>query len=265
MRLKKSSQHFLPAGICLFALVVAGCSTHEQLLVSQGEEQLKELRYAEPYETFTRYVALDSTSSFGYYNRAIALVGLNRPSDALVDLDKALRLNAGNIDALWLRFRINARRREIVRDDTAASLSQRPMKQIMESTLKVLMLEDLDAVLRIDRTDVLALNERGRLKHERGDYEAALADYDAALVVCDTCSWLLYNKALTLKASWRGREAIPLLEKVIRADSSDGEAWLLLGECYFGLGRREDACYAFRRSMQLGVAEAEDRINELCH
>ena len=225
---------------------------------------MKKQQYTEAYDTFSHYIAMVPGSSSGYYNRALACVGLDRTSEALSDIDRTLQLKPDDVDALWLRFKINARRREVIQEDTTASLSGRSMRHTMESTLAVLMLEDLDALVRLDRTDVQALNERGRLRHEQGDYDAALANYDAALVLCDTCSWLLYNKALTLKASWRGREAIPLLEKLIQADSADGETWLLLGECYFGLGRRQEACDAFARSMHLGVVEAEERFRTLC-
>ncbi len=256
--------HLLPESIALLCLVMVGCPGTEQLLFTEGEDQLKQQHYAAAYDTFTRFIAQAPKSSSGYYNRALACMGLDRFSQALDDLDVAARLNPEDTDAHWMRFKIQAEQREAVREDTVAYSFQRPMKVSLESALTVFMMEELNAILKIDGADARALNERGRLKHERGDYEAALVDYDAALTLCDTCTWLMYNKALTLRASWRTREALAVLETLVEADSLDGEAWLLFGECNFGLGRREKACEAFRRSMQLGVSEAEERFNTLC-
>ena len=50
---------------------------------------------------------------------------------------------------------------------------------------------------------------------------------------CDTCTWLLYNRALTLKASFRSLEAVETLNALLDIDSLDSDAWLMLGQCYF--------------------------------
>ena len=207
---------------------------------------------------------MEPGSSGAYYNRALALVGLDRFSDALDDLERAASLSPTNTDARWMRFKIESELREAARRDTTVPPPQRPMNQGLASVLTVTMMGELDKILEIDKSDIWALNERGRLKHEKGEYDKALADYNAALALCDTCTWLLYNKALTLRANWQTREARAVLKNLISIDSSDGEAWLMLGDCEFALGMRREACVAFQRSMDLGVAEAEERYETLC-
>jgi tetratricopeptide (TPR) repeat protein len=233
-------------------------------LFSRGEEQLKQKDYTRAYDSFTQYLTFSPKSPGAYYNRALAAIGLSKYDKALDDLDETIRLSPGDLDARYMRFRLRADRREALFEDTTVTSAARPMKQNLEHALTIFMMDELNAILKMDPQDIWALNERGRMKHEQGEYDAALADYNAALMLCDTCSWLLYNKALTLRTSWRTREALSVLETLIRADSLDGNAWLLYGECKFALGRRKEACDAFRRSMGLGVPEAEERYNTLC-
>lgn len=246
------------------SVVTAGCSTSEQLLFSEGEQQLALEKYAQACSTFTKYLDLDPRSAGGHYNRALAFSGQGKFSNALDDLDWAIRLDPIDTDARWMRFRIQSLLRDGCRSDTTVTSAARPMKQQLESILSVSMMAELDRILEINKADYWALNERGRMKQERGEYNEALTDYDAALVLCDTCTWLLYNKALTLRSVWRTRDALAVLERLVELDDRDGDAWLLLGECRFGLGMRKEACAAFYRSMRLGVAEAQERYETLC-
>jgi tetratricopeptide (TPR) repeat protein len=256
--------HLLPVVQTLFCLLLAGCATTEMELFSRGEEQLKQKEYARAYDSFTRYLDLSPQSPSAYYNRALAAIGLSKYDEALDDLGETIRLSPGDLDARYMRYKLRAERREALFEDTTVTSVTRPLKQNLENALTVFMMDELNAILKMDAQDIWALNERGRMRHEQGEYDAALADYNAALALCDTCSWLLYNKALTLRACWRTREALAVLEALVAADSLDGEAWLLFGECKFALGRRKEACDAFRRSMEQGNPEAAERYSTLC-
>lgn len=254
----------LLAGVALFCLLLPGCATDEQVVFSRGQEQLRQLKYAQAYDTFTWCILLVPGSPEAYYNRALSAVGLDKLNQGLADLDEAVRLDPVNMDARWMRFKIRAALREAARADSTISAELRPVKLNVESALTVCMMNELDGIIKIVPDDIWALNERGRMKHDQGDFEGAIADYNSALVSCDTCTWLMYNKALSLRACWRTREALAVLEELVRADGTDGEAWLLLGECHFALGKRREACDAFRRAIELGVAEAEERYKTLC-
>jgi tetratricopeptide (TPR) repeat protein len=123
---------------------------------------------------------------------------------------------------------------------------------------------DLTLALRCDPSDVQTLTERGNLFHAAGRYDDALKDYAAALSECDTCTWLLYNEALSFRAAGRLNETVAVLETLVAADSADGEAWLMLGDCRSELGRHHAACQAWQRSERLGVLEARTRIDMHC-
>jgi tetratricopeptide (TPR) repeat protein len=259
-----SSLHSPCHGLIFCYFFFSGCVTNEQALFSDGEQMLRAHRYAEAYDTFTHYLNIDPASPGGYYNRAMALVGLDRFQAALDDLDRTAQLTPNDVEVYVMRYKIQSLVRQMIRKDTTVSGPARPMKQGLESIYTVAMRGGLDKILQLSSDDVWALNERGRMKHDEGDYDGAVADYNAALLSCDTCTFLLYNKALSLRASWRTREALEILEELVDMNDKDGEAWLLTGECYFALGKRREACDAFLRAMKLGVAEAAERFETLC-
>ena len=118
--------------------------------------------------------------------------------------------------------------------------------------------------MRCDPSDVASLTERGNLFHAAGSYDDALKDYAHALSACDTCLWLLYNEALSLRAAGRLDETVSVLETLVAADSTDGEAWLMLGDCRMEQGRQGAACDAWQRSERLGIPVAVERLEAHC-
>jgi tetratricopeptide (TPR) repeat protein len=286
------------AAMFLACLPISGCRSAEQILFAEGEEQLRRSAFAEAYATFSNYTRQFPKYSDGYYNLGLAAAGLGRSSEAMADFDSVLAREPSNIDARWMRFKLRGLRIESLKDSSGGALHPGPVQETMISALTALQLEELTAIMQLDRDDISAWyergmllrslgrreeakkdldaallnspwdmwvrNERGGLYLEMGDFDAALEDYDAALKVCDTCTWLLYNKALSLKASGKAAEATEALAALVVLDSLDGEAWLMLGECNILLERRADACAAFSRSMKLGVREAQERLKELC-
>jgi len=286
------------AAASLACLTISGCRSAEQTLLAEGEEQLTRSAFAEAYATFSRYVSQFPGSAKGYYNLGFAAAGLGRSSEALAGFDSALARQPSNMDARWMRFKVRSQRIDAIRDSSHGTLHPTLTQQTMISALTALQIQELTAIMDRDPDDMSAwyergvllrslgrreeakkdldyvlfnspsdiwfLNERGGLQLEMGDFEAALGDYNAALKECDTCTWILYNKALSLKASGRTEDAAKTLNALVVLNRLDGEAWFMLGECNILLDRRAAACFAFSRSKELGVREAEERLMELC-
>ena len=284
-------------GFLMCGLLLSGCRTPEQILFAEGEKQLRRLAFADAESIFTDYIALWPDSPEGYYNRGVARAGQDRFADAMTDFNSVVRISPDDIDARWMRFRIRECTIAVLGDSGKPDPYERPLMYTLVNALTVLQVEELSALLRYDPYDVAArcergillrkagkfeeartdlttalLNaprdvqsrtERGNLFLDLGDYAAALDDYDAALSVCDTCRWLLYNKALAFRGGGRVHEAVQCLEALVVADSLDGNAWFMLGECRMTLGRRESAHRAFARSAALGIREAGNRLEEL--
>jgi tetratricopeptide (TPR) repeat protein len=284
-------------GFLMCGLLLSGCRTPEQIMFAEGEKLLRRMAFADAETTFTLYITLWPDTPEGYYNRGIARAGQDRFADAMTDFDRVVRISPGDIDARWMRFRIRESTIAVLADSANPDTYERPLLQALISALTVLQIEELSALLRYDPYDIAAwcergillrkagkfeeartdlttalLNaprdvqsrtERGNLFLDLGDYAAALRDYDAALSACDTCRWLLYNRALAFRGGGLLPEAVQCLEALVAADSLDGRAWFMLGECRMTLGRWESAHRAFVKSAALGIPEARDRLQEL--
>ncbi|MBP1657103.1 MAG: hypothetical protein H6Q31_1704 [Bacteroidetes bacterium] len=284
--------------LVLAVLLLGGCRSAEQALYYEGEAQLLEGEYSEAFRTFTRYLAAYPGSADVYYNRGIAAAGLNMVSEADSDFSRAIQLNPDDADAHWMRYKVRSTIRDAVADPAGTRPFEGPVKEARSFALTVLMLEDLTAVLKIDPGnltargergallaalgryddakedlntvlarepwDVWTRNERGRLWHAMGLYEKAVDDYDIALSSCDTCTWLLYNKALSLKAGGETALAVETLRWLVTVDNRDAEAWFMIGQCELQLGQQTRACEALTRSVNLGVVEAQRLVDSLC-
>ena len=284
-------------GFLMCGLLLYGCRTPEQTVFAEGEKQLRRLAFADAETTFTAYIALWPDGPEGYYNRGVARAGQDRFADAMTDFDRVVRISPGDTDARWMRFRIRESYVTALADSVRPDAYERPVFRTLIDALTVLQMEELSALIRYDPYDIAArcergillrktgryeeartdlavalLNapwdvqsrtERGNLFLDLGDYAAALDDYDAALKACDTCTWLLYNKALAFRGAGRLPDAVQSLEALVAADSLDGGAWFMLGECRMTLGDREGARRAYARSAARGFPEGLERLEEL--
>ncbi len=253
--------------------------------------------YREAREAYTRLILLRAESPVAYFSRGLAEREMGEIESAQADFERAVQLDPHNADFRWERFKILRLRRELLEETDVGRLEE-PVKRNLRSVLSMLMGQDLVNIIRLDEYDVTAkmeyailldergesetalalldkcvrmspydpyvLNERGRLLHRMGRYDDAIRDYAEALRECDSCGFLLFNRALSLKMSGRTGEAVDALQKVIREDSLDGGAWLLLGECRLLRGESREGCLALRKSISLGEPGALERYHELC-
>ena len=288
--------HVVLMVIC--SLEIAGCMTPLQKLFVRAEESLHRSEFMRAESLWSTYLEHEPADVDAWYNRALARAGHSDLQGAMKDLDTTLRLWPGDMDARWMRFRIREQQIAVLRADTSMEPLARPARGSWISALAVIQIEELTALLWLDPADIVARCERGilfrkagrytdafadlnivlrdvpsdvRARTERGNtfhalgcYDDALKDYDVALSECDTCRWLLYNKALSLHAAGRLIETIAVLETLVAADGMDGDAWFMLGDCRLALGRRGAACIAWQKSLDLGIDEAQARLDAYC-
>lgn len=279
--------------VVLTGLTAIGCRTPGQSLFAEGRDQIAQQEYARAYQTFSRYLVMEPGSPDGYYQRALAAVGLKKYAEADSDIVRAIALHPNDTDLRWMRFRLLAARREALTNRHHAPREEKPVHQSMQTALEVLQLAELDQILLFDPDDIDArfergrilrergelegarrdlnmlflnsswdpwiLNERGMLFHDLGDYDAAVWNYGLALAMCDTCPWLLYNKALSLKEGGHPDKAVEVLIEFLSTDSLDAGAWYLLAECHQLLGHEDEARQAFARSAKVDEVEAAGR------
>jgi tetratricopeptide (TPR) repeat protein len=284
------------AGLML-SLCVTGCLGPRETLLREGHEQLRQAAYVNAYRTFSRYIKEQPEAPEGYFFRGEAASGLELFGEAETDVVRAIGLAPDNIDFRWSHVRILSQRRDKLAEAQDLNWAERPLFAALEQSLALIQLKELDQILRIDPDNVDAhfergkilrnrgelkeakrdldiaflnaprdpwiLNERGRVLYDLGDYDGAVWQYSVALTVCDTCPWLLYNKALSLKSANRTMEAIETLRDLLLHDSLDGWGWFLLAECHTLLGENTKASREFARSAELGITEAAQRLDTL--
>lgn len=279
-------------------LPLAGCLTPGQRLFREGEDHLRRKEFVQAESVFTSYLGLEPADASAWYSRGIARAGRGDRIEAMKDLDRAVEIQPRDLDARWMRFTVREMDITAWEADPVVPFFDRPVRHTLVLALLTLQLEELGGILAVDPQDVGARCERGILLrrlgrhaearadldaaidlspgdvrsrtergnwfHEAGTYDAALADYAIALRECDTCTWLLYNAALSLRASGRLAEAETTLETLVAADSLDGDAWFMLGETRWALRQEAGACEAWQRSADLGIPEAGDRLASHC-
>lgn len=280
------------------SILISGCRTADQMLFARAEDSYRQGAFMRAESLFTIYLAHEPRDPDGWYNRALARTARQDLAGAMNDLDSTITRYDDDRDARWMRFRVREMQIEHARREEGTWTYERPFRRTWINALAVLQLEeltgllerdpcdvrarcergilwrlsgrhveayiDLTLALQCDAADVQSLTERGNLFHALGKYEEAVKDYDDASSACDTCLWLLYNKALSFRAAGRLNETVSVLETLVAADSTDGEAWFMLGDCRLELGRRGAACTAWRRSALLGVADARGRLELHC-
>ena len=283
--------------VAVLATLLPGCLPVKETLLMEGTDLLDQGSYTEAFDRFNKAIRLDPATSQAYYGRGDALKALGWLEAAEHDYDRAISLEPENTAYRWARIEIFQLRSAYL-DTVDLNAIEKPVQRSLRGVLRVLMRQDLDVIVLKDPEDVSARferallmdidgereeamgqmdvcvlerpfdpairNERGRMLHKRGEYLEAVEDYDAALKWCEDSAVIRYDRALSLKMCGRIGEAVEDLQYVLRADSLDGEAWLILGEMLHQIGRNAEGCTSLKRSIALGIPEAGDLFEKLC-
>jgi tetratricopeptide (TPR) repeat protein len=105
-----------------------------------------------------------------------------------------------------------------------------------------------------DKPDAKAIVAQGVALHDAGKYPEAIAKYDEALRIDSTFQTAYYEKSYTLSVDGREKEAIPVLEKLLKLNPASGGAYDLLGTIYDDLHETDKAIGYYKT----GIAEDPD-------
>ncbi|RYF69393.1 MAG: tetratricopeptide repeat protein, partial [Cytophagaceae bacterium] len=157
-----------------------------------------------------------------------AYAGLNNVPMAQAAFDKALLLDANNVEALTNR--------------AALSFSQ---KQYDDAR------SDIDKALTINPNQAEALNNKSLLLAREKQYAEALVAVDKALSQKANQPFYLNNKGYLLLMLNRDAEALPLLNQSIRLNDQNAWAHRNLGIYWLRQKKADQALTALKRSEQL--------------
>jgi tetratricopeptide (TPR) repeat protein len=110
---------------------------------------------------------------------------------------------------------------------------------------------DLARALAIDPSWAPALNDRGIIRMDRGDFAGALTEYDAALALTPGEPGTLANKGGALLALHRYAEALAAYDASLAADPNAAGARMSRGICLLAAGRWDEGWRDFEARLSL--------------
>ncbi len=184
--------------------------------LNQAEDDLALLNNT--YRDSTRY----------YLIRGNLMVDRNRKEAAYADFDKAVVLNAGNVEAL-------VNRGTLLFEDG----------KIMEAK------EDFSRALALNPVQKEALNNMGMVVMREGYPEKALEYFDKVLIRIPNEAFTLNNKGEALLKSGRPEEALKALDRSLEIMPDNGHTLKNLGLYYLGRKEYAKASELFDRAVAL--------------
>ena len=147
-------------------------------LFKQGVEFVKQEKWDEAIETFTRFIQEypnDSSCAIAYNNRGRAYRGKGDYDRAIEDYNKAIELNP----------------------NFTAAYTNRGAAYNNEDEYD-LAIEDLNKAIELDPNNAKAYNNRGFAYRGKGDYDRAIENYNKALEIDPDNKNAIHNRAVAL-------------------------------------------------------------------
>ena len=168
------------------------------------------------------------------------IVGAGQLSEAIADLDLAIRYSPASIKAYINRAIAKA----MVKDYPGA-------------------LADLDWVLAREKNGEAYLN-RGILENELKKYTEAIPDFQEAIKLNGSCSACYYSMGKAYYYMKGYQEAIKSLSTCIAINPSDGNAYYYRALSYMETGKRDSSCSDLEQANKLGVKNAGPVLEKYC-
>ncbi|HJT29641.1 MAG TPA: tetratricopeptide repeat protein [Pyrinomonadaceae bacterium] len=169
--------------------------------------------------------------------RGAVLFDLNRPVQALPELERALELEPDNARACHLR---------------GATLIN--LHRYQEAVNSLQLAVDLYAAQDVENAEVYA--DLGEALRASGKYKEAKTTFKQALNLEPEYQWVLARLGETLRALAEFKDALDHLKKAVEADPEDGWAWGALGATHLSLTNYRSALEAFDRTLQLSPEDS---------
>ncbi|MBU1012874.1 MAG: tetratricopeptide repeat protein [Bacteroidetes bacterium] len=209
-----------------------------------------------------------------YYNRAEALLVLNRTEDAIRDLNQSISLNDKFAEAFDTRgiARLRMKDFDAAIDDCSKAIELKPeLESAWFNRANAYLfkgeiqnaLNDLNKAIQLNPNFAAALNNRGQVMLNLGKYEDAIIDLNKALEIEPRLSNAYNNRAKAFYAIRRFDLSIKDLNTSLQFNAKDGEVLKLRGICYLEQNNFEQAYSDFLKAMEYG-AQIDETLLENC-
>ena len=178
-----------------------------------------------------------------HVNRAIVKSRLGRHQDAIVDYDRAIKLNPRAI-------KLNPDLAGIYsnRGDSKAELGRHQDAIV-----------DYDRAIKLNPDLAEAYSNRGISKAKLGRHQDAIVDYDKAIKREPDLAGPYVNRGNAKSKSGRHQDAIVDYDKAINLNKELFEAYASRGKAKIMLGRHQDAIVDYDRAIELNPEDARAR------
>jgi tetratricopeptide (TPR) repeat protein len=235
------------------------------ILLDAAREKLEQGNFAGAIRDYSQAIELEPGDGALYHLRGLAREIYGDFEGSLQDFDRAAELRPWD-DAVF-RNRVNARLAllDLLQRPTPDSLvGDRVLFRMQIVTTRILLIRDLDGLIKVDPKDAWAYGERGRLRLELGDAQGAIDDFTDVLNMEYDTDWAYYNRGLAEASLEDYPAAIRDFTRVLENDGNDGWAFYQRGLARIHAGDHDEGCSDLRRGMDLGVEESRSAIEELC-
>jgi tetratricopeptide (TPR) repeat protein len=190
---------------------------------NKSAQLLKELnRYGEALSRFELLATLtDDAEAFG--NMGVCLCNLNRREEAITRFQRAIEIDAGNLDA-----------------HNGLGVAMIGLQRSGEA------LAPLESALKIKPDFTAALSNLGLALINLRRFDEALPVLDRALAISPDSASLLNNKGIALRGLGRHSDALPAYDRAIALKPDYVEAHYNRGCCLDDMLRGEEALSSFR-------------------
>ncbi|TDM00053.1 MAG: hypothetical protein C4K58_02060 [Flavobacteriaceae bacterium] len=136
-----------------------------------------------------------------------------------------------------------------------------------------------DKAIELNPNDAIAYINRGAAYGYRGEYDKAMSDFNKALTINPEVSLGYTNrgiikmdanvsksvdKANVLYASGNYREAALAYKSVLSVDPENVSALNNLGNAYFKMNEKSEACIQWEKAMNLGSENSKNNFEKAC-
>ncbi|RNC80084.1 MAG: tetratricopeptide repeat protein [Balneola sp.] len=242
---------------------------------NRGYTKIELEKYEEAIEDLNKAIKLDPKKSIGWSNRGVAKMEWGKLEQAISDLDEAIKLDPENSYA-WsnrgvARKKIGKSEEAIIDLNEAIRLQQsnsilwsnrggckNDLKRFKEA------IEDFDKAIELDSKVSNTWNNRGFSKNGLGMYKDAIKDLDKAIELNPKNPYPYAHRSYSYFQLGKLKQAESDSEKAIQLDQNYGRPYHVSGLINQAEGRVDAACEAWKKALELGFQEAQEKLDEFC-
>lgn len=213
---------------------------------------------------------INAQTDFQYYNIALVKYNMGNYKGAIADLSKVLEINPDHMSAYVLRGSSNYNLEEFgsaVRDYTRA------IEIVTRETggVKLTITDRRGNVVESGTSSgpdpdlAITYYNRALARYALGEYQKAVDDFNLALDNENDKISTFYNRGIAKDALGDYAGAAEDYSRVLEIDPGIAQGYFRRGESLHKLGRTENACSDWRRAVDLGMAEATEKLAEHCN